>query len=43
VVKNGVEVGPPPVELIPPEYNEKSELTATVEKGGANDFTFDLQ
>jgi hypothetical protein len=43
VLKDGLEVGPPPENLIPPRYNEKTTLRATVEKGGANNFPFDLK
>ena len=30
-------------ELIPPQYNAKSELTATVTEEGPNEFNFDLE
>ena len=30
-------------ELIPPQYNVKSELTATVKEEGPNEFNFDLE
>jgi len=38
----GSDLGPPPTELIPARYNEKSDLRAEVIKGGANVFDFTL-
>ena len=32
-----------PQDLIPPQYNVKSELTATVKEEGPNEFNFDLE
>ena len=42
VIKDGLEEGPPPIELIPGNYNEHTTLKAKVEEGGANHFEYKL-
>ncbi|MEJ7636561.1 MAG: hypothetical protein WKF75_00865 [Singulisphaera sp.] len=37
------QLGKLPTDRIPPRYNMETTLTAQVEKGGANDFVFDLK